>query len=88
MPFFVIDAEAYAEIIIKHNYKLQASSVRLLIGIVVRIVDLGVRRLLYKPADTPAVAAITAVSETGAVAEAGAVADIGAVAETRAIAIS
>ncbi len=87
MPFFVIDAEAYAEIIIKHNYKLQASSVRLLIGIVVRIVDLRVRRLLYKPADSPAVATV-AVAETGAVAEAGAVADIGAVAEARAIAIS
>ncbi len=41
--------------------------------------------MLYKPADAPAVAA---VSETGAVAEAGAVADIGAVAKTRAITIS
>jgi hypothetical protein len=86
MPFFVIDAEAYAEIIINSNTtgKLQAASVRLLIGIVEWIVDLGVRRLLYKPTDTP----IATVSETGAVAEAGAVADIGAVAETRAIAIS
>ncbi len=79
----------HAEIIIKNTTrKLKAASVRLLIGIVEWIVDLGVRRLLYKPADTPAVAAIAAVSETGTVAQAGTVADIGAVAEARAIAIS
>ncbi len=85
---FVIDTEANAETIIKNTTrKLQAASVRFLIGIVVRIVDLGVRRLLYKPTNAPAVATV-AVAKTGTVAEAGAVADIGAVAEARAIAIS